>query len=892
MKWQGAGMKKILTVVGLAMVAAGGSRGAEPVAEFDFTRPGGERGWKPAHHIAALRQAAEGLTVEAAGEDPYFIGPPVAAPGAGPLWLRIRWRSDVGGGFQFFLGPGFSEKDSVRGRMPAGRWCEHRIPLPPQKPGVVIRIDPPGTSSTVTIASLRLEPRILVEPPAWPAAVAAPASAADRIACGTLTVGAGREGLAVTIDGEGMAVADDRILVGYMAPTAARWFCVATAAVDRVVRRDGGAVVWTTRARDPDGATWTFTRRISAAPPDGTALLETAVSVDADREILCLPLLLLRPGAGTFGTRKTQGLFAGIEYLDDEPSSSTADIEGPESRRLAPAPHKVTIPLMAIAAQDRYIGLAWEPQPRLQPVFDSPDRTFGGGAHAMGLFLLDGRAPGRDEGGAICDPPLPLRAGETVAARARLIGGRGGSVVPALRHYVAMQGLPPLPDSGYDRAAYAALAADGWLHSGIRDGARFLHCVWGDRIASPAADVPAHLRWLAGAVADPALASQLRALAGEAVREVPIPNRIFARVGHGRTFAPPLVFGNVLTGATAAARAARQHLGRFAADGTVPYRAHAGRPDYGRTHPVPHANGMAALEVEMALRMASFAGDRAAIDDALARLRGLAPYRNGVPRGAQTWEIPLHTPDILAAAHLVAAYTRGFELTGDRALLDEAVYWAWTGVPFIYLVPPTVGSVGLYNTIAVLGATNWRAPVWFGQPVQWCGLVYAGSLYELARHDAAGPWKRLADGITVAGIQHTWPASDRRRVGLLPDFFLLEDQHRDGPAINPLTVGLCAARLTGGPALDDFRCAGGPCWLVHAPGDLTVVSENARSAEVRVTAWPDGGGFVLVGGLATGDAVLLDGRPVPRDAPNEWDPARGLLALRVTGRGGLRIERP
>lgn len=880
-------MNRILT---FAVAVAACAIGAV-AAEFDFTRPDAGAGWRPAHHIGAMRPTPEGLGVTAGGEDPYIIGPAIAAPGEGPLWLHLRMKSDTGGGFQIFLGPGFREEDSVRGRVTAGRWTEHRIPLPPQKPGLQIRIDPPGPTGTTTIASLRLEPRIVVAWPPWPAAAIDASPARERIVSGGIEVAAADAGLTVSIGGTSMAIADDHGLIGCLHAGAPRWFCVATAAVARTVHRDGDAVAWTTRARDPGGATWTFTRRLAPAAPDGTVALDVAVSVDADREILCLPLVLLRPGAGSFGPRKTQGLFAGLEYLDDEPSSSTADIEGPPSRRLAPDPHKITIPLMAVAAEGRYVGLSWEPRPRLQPVFDSPDRTFGGRGHAMGLFLLDGTVPGRDEGRAICDPPIPLRAGETVTARVRLIGGQGDSVVPAVRHYVAMNGLPPPPDSGFDRAAYAALAADGWLHSDIRDGARFLHCVWGERTAQPAADAPAHQHWLAQIVGDPA-AARLRELADAAIREVPPSNRILARVGHGRTLAPPLVFGPVLTNAAAAGRAARQHLARFADDGTVPYRPHAGKPDYGRTHPVPHANGMAALEVEMALRMASFAGDRAALDEALRRLRGLARYRNGVPRGAQTWEIPLHTPDILASAHLVAAYVRGFELTGDRALLDEAVAWAWTGVPFVYLVPPAAGPVGPYGTIAVLGATNWRAPVWFGQPVQWCGLVYAGSLYELARHDAAGPWKRLADGITAAGIQHTWPASDRARVGLLPDFFLLQDQHRDGPAINPLTVGLCAARLYGGPPLDDFRCAGGPRWLVHAPGTLDLVRDDAKSAELRVAPWPADGAFVLIGGLAPGDAVSLDGRPVARTPPNECDPARGLLALRVAGPGLLRIERP
>src|SRR5688500_11826110 len=167
--------------------------------------------------------------------------------------------------------------------------------------------------------------------------------------------------------------------------------------------------------------------------------------------------------------------------------------------------------------------------------------------------------------------------------------------------------------------------------------------------------------------------------------------------------------------------------------------------------------------------------------------------KGGVPRGAQTWEVPLHTPDVLASAHLVHAYTLGFELTGDASFLDQARYWAWTGVPFVYLVNPTGGRVGPYATIAVYGATNWEAPVWFGQPVQWCGLVYADALYRLAPRDPAGPWKQLADGITASGVQQSWPSSDAQRQGLLPDFFHLREQRADGPAINPGTLQANAA---------------------------------------------------------------------------------------------------
>jgi len=88
---------------------------------------------------------------------------------------------------------------------------------------------------------------------------------------------------------------------------------------------------------------------------------------------------------GTFGERKDQGLFAGLEYLCDEPSSSTADIETPDHVRRVPDPIKITFPLMAIAHGGRYIGVIWEPSETIAATFDSPDTIYTSGAHVMAL---------------------------------------------------------------------------------------------------------------------------------------------------------------------------------------------------------------------------------------------------------------------------------------------------------------------------------------------------------------------------------------------------------------------------------------------------------------------------------------------------------------------------
>ena len=48
----------------------------------------------------------------------------------------------------------------------------------------------------------------------------------------------------------------------------------------------------------------------------------------------------------------------------------------------------------------------------------------------------------------------------------------------------------------------------------------------------------------------------------------------------------------------------------------------------------------------------------------------------------------MHEPLILASAHMIRAYVYGYLLTDKTEYLEQARYWAWTGVPFLYLVNP------------------------------------------------------------------------------------------------------------------------------------------------------------------------------------------------------------
>jgi len=825
---------------------------APPLPAFDLTTAAGREGWEGLHDVGPLEGTAEGLAIAITGGDPYIAGPARDYPRGVPLWLIVRLKSEQGGTAQVFHYTAWPrEEASVRFAVPAGIWHEARVPLPALDGRTRLRFDPPGSGGVCVLASLRCEARVAPRAPAWPK------PEAPRLGAGALEVrsadlclrhGKGWGEFALSVDGREMAIGWNRPLLGYEDGGATRWVDVRAAGTTTVEAEEG---VLTTRAevRDPDGATWTIAQRFAPHPRAAGAIeVLTRVRTDRDRAALFVPLLVLCPGAGTYGTAKTQALFAGVEYLDaNEPSTSEADVIGPRSQRQVPDSLMVTMPLMALLHEGRWVALAWEEPERFAALFDSPDRVLKAGGHVMGLLLphADGEDV-RPEGGLLPYSGQLLRAGEETTLKAVLLGGTGRSVVPAIERWVALRGLPPVPDARPDLAGYVRLAATGWLDSDIRAGNRYRHAFPGGFPPQPAADAALWLDWLAAREGDAALAARLREAAAGALAEAPADYH--AAVGHVHCPAAPLLYGHVAE----AVRAARDHgyalLRRFEPDGSVRYKA--GAVDYGRTHFAPEANGLTAQVVRTLLEAAAFSGDPPLLEEGLRALRAMDKFEHGVPRGAQTWECPLHTPDILASAHLVRAYTLGYELSGEARWLESARRWAWTGVPFVYLRDPTGVAGGRYATIAVLGATNWRAPIWFGLPVQWCGLVYADALYRLAPHDPGGPWRRLADGIAASGVQQTVPLDgDAQRRGLLPDSFTLRTGGRNDPAINPATVQACALRLYGQAAAYDlasFRKSG---VLVHAPGAIVDRRDGEGAAGFRIQGCVREEYHVLVTGL-------------------------------------------
>jgi hypothetical protein len=865
--------------------------------EFDFRTVPDVTSWSPAHDISSLTPTTNGLVVQISGGDPYLTGPPRDYPPGKLLWLHLRLKSDQGGiGQVFYYTNSPTEANSVKFFVPVGDWYEAQVSMPALGPAWQLRIDPPGSGGTCLLDRLWFEERTLLQAPAWPKPVL-PVMGPDALTLqsGDLTLTHDAHALGafeLTVAGQAMAVGHAKPMIGYLVGRVQRWFDLGNSPTNPAnVSLAGGALRVLSQARDPDGALWTV-ECLFAPTNSGAILVESRVAVNQDRQVVYLPLLTLLPGLGSFGTNKNQGLFCGLEYLENEPSSSQADIIGPESQRQVPDMLKVTFPLMAVAAQDRYLGLIWETDANLSAVFDSPDRLFGSGGHLMGVIFPGSDGQNRVEGDLILYRPALVHSNEPVVLRAVITGGRGQSVVPAVQQYFTLCGLPPLPAPVPAAADYFNLASHSWLDSQIRTNGLFRSAYWPGFNPQPAADASVWMRWLAGKTSDPDLQTRLVGTAGLAIQQVPgEQNFNNYQIAHVQYPLPALFYNAALADADSALANARGLLGRFQPDGTVLYQPTPGGTDYGKTHYAPDANGLTATFVQSLLENAAFSGDRGLLDKGLHYLRALDKFRNTVPRGAQTWEVPLHTPDILASAKLLRCYTLGYELTGDPDFLDQARYWAWTGVPFIYLAPPTGGAVGMYATIPVFGASDWVAS-WLGVPVQWCGLVYADALNRFLKYDSAGPWRQLADGIAASGIQQSWPLDDTERLGLLPDSYQLRPQIRSGPAINPGTVQSAAVRYYQQPAVYDFHAFPWHGVLVHAAGELGAITENSDGLGFTVTNWSSSPASLMVNGFTNQPRVRLDGQEIQLVFPHQYQASTGRLVLRLQGTVRIEIVSP
>jgi len=755
----------------------------EKLHEWTFER--GPAGWR-AQHDCRLAARDGRLVITSTGDDPY-LSSPVPAEG-GSILVRFRARCNTAGRGQFFwttqARPNTSERNSVRfDLVHDGQWHDYEVPM--RIPGKLraLRFDPGGGAGTVEIERMELHRTVLH--PLEIAAVRAEgrtARASVKNHAGramTFTVGgrthradagqiveatvgapAGAGFAAVTVRVQSAGLPDVTRTVHLYGPRAgANWPALTSGPLTVRIAPDGSGAVLLRGGRTAgvlapivalDGAVPKLQRQDA---PGRASFRGKGVAFDlsvADGE-LTVAIRSDRPCEGprlrALGTLE-QGLFAGLEYLGKgERSSSTLDIETPEHLRYAPDPLKVTMPLMAVVTDRATAAMTWE-DTSLRPVFAAPNFFDGTGDHLMAL------------------------RGRQILARIRL--AKPEPIEEAILWAVKKHGLPPLPKAPRSRDKQWALCLKS-LRGPIRGEGGWGHC--------------AEAKWGRAPYAD--MASTIWRLTGTAP-ELP---RLQPGGAHVRNDAAYFVTGRGEQWLQMRRNQARGIARRQKADGSFRY---AGK--YRRGHFEDTSSGACARPAWELLEFAYLTGDPEALAAGLKTLEYMKRFRT--PRGAQTWELSLHTPDILASAYLVGAYVRGYELTKRKEYVAEARRWALSGVPFVYLwgTYPTMR----YATVPVYGATNWRAPNWIGLPVQWCGGVYAYFLTKLAPHDRTLDWNALARGILIAGEQMQYP-DGHKLVGCLPDVFRLRGQQRAGPSINP--CALASLRLAMESELDSLAVA-------------------------------------------------------------------------------------
>jgi hypothetical protein len=415
----------------------------------------------------------------------------------------------------------------------------------------------------------------------------------------------------------------------------------------------------------------------------------------------------------------------------------------------------------------------------LQAVFAAPDFLDGTASHRMAL------------------------RGSTISAVVRVGAGwtERGRLEPAILWAVQRRGLPPLPapPRSFDEQMQLSLAAyRGMVHDAEHGG--WFHAI-----------VPGHHRRGQRGVHFADHASAIGRITGQ-MPEVPqlqfggahVPNHAsYFLTGRAAEWL------NTMNGMAQGLIRAQQPDGSYRYDG--PYR---------RGHFEDTASGICARPAYQLLEHARYTGNPESLAAGLKTLAFLKRFRT--PRGAQTWEVPLHTPDILASGEAVWACVRAYELTGQREHLDEARRWAITGLPFVYQWSNQ--PIMLYATVPVYGATNWQGPNWMGLPVQWCGTVYAYALLLLAPHDQTLDWRQVAEGILICAEQMQYP--DGPSVGCLPDVFELATQARRPADINP--GALVSLRLLVAGKLDSLALASDGQHRVVAPFPVTIKDGQAH----------------------------------------------------------------
>lgn len=660
-------------------------------------------------------------------------------------------------------------------------------------------------------------------------------------------------------------------------------------------------VVLTGQVTDADGVRWTAQLKLAARPlPDngGTAAraIQATYSITPDRQakLLAFGGPSLTAGEGSFGKPKHMGLFPGLEWLvAGERSSSLLDVWPPDNLRTTPHPLRVTVPVMAISGGGSTVSVAWDTNQQWDGQnrypssrFASPNWLAGQANHLLGLFVPSVPNPVAENAPWATTPYLAA-AGRPLSVSADFVVNPTDDVLTAVEDWYALHGIPEPGAMPFSWADELALVRHAYLDS-FWDPTVKGWAAWSGQTAQQYVPYGVNLQIAGLLTTDPAQRTAAFGRVHEFVVSVLTNNGPGALGNTDGTYSgwfhAPFYLGH-LEGAIAEFEKNRDaRIGSQLPSGGWAFNPKE-KEDEILGVPGTEIMGVSTVHAQGLLRYARLTGDAVAHQAGMRALNFIEQFN--VPRAVGVWEMPIHTPTLLGSAYGIGAYTEAYRLTGDVRHLNRALYWARTGLPFLYAWSAPDRPYMPYASISDYGATMFTIS-WFGRPVQWVGLVYAYFLLNLLDAvadptcvkpfnlpaDIGGfPWRRVAEAIVISALNQQ-RTTEPFKGGYPDSWLLIPNTPVKDFDLNPDDILKPTVMLLGHP-VDVQTTLLHPNTRISTAADVLSAERTSSRLTARLAFFPGQRSQLLITGIPTPRSVQVDGRNLPPvtdldAAPEGW----------------------
>lgn len=621
---------------------------------------------------------------------------------------------------------------------------------------------------------------------------------------------------------------------------------------------------------DHDGTQWSFEFTYGLKSEESSINTNFKVETSRKREVSYIQGPMLLAGSQSFGSKKDLALLPGVSYLLEGEETSGSFEHNIDSR--IPHPYKVTVPAMEVTYNDSLVGLTWDPlqkwdeENRYPSIkFASPNNLLdwlpGDQNHLMSLFLPSIPKWYEENGSVYEASPYTLEADKEISLQARLFAEHYNDKRRPYTLWFEDNSLPKIPESPISYSEEIDLIVKSYAETLLQERSFGWAGTNGqDPIISP--QMVNSLMTAARMTNDSDLRDQGYEVGEEAINRLKNKNRINLDIAYKH--------GNIIQTINRAKDRA-QNLAASQDDhgGWSWYPDEEWQNLYGE--PGETALGIVAKKAYRILKAASITGDPNLIRAGERALIYMERFER--PEGGETWEVPLHDPNLHAASWAIKSYLKGYEITKEEKYLKEAVDWGIKSLPFIYAWEAHNRSIMKYSSISVIGASLFPDPVyyrnWRGTPVQWVGLVHADALLQLAKHDKTFPWKKIAKGLINVGIgfqKRTWQE--------FPDFKGRYTDYLDLPSdaicqsahIDPNKIALGVTQLLG----KNFEVTskvlewnGSKVFL--STRDTVQDTKTERTVlKMEIVGTKGSSNYVTVGKVEAPSKVLIDGKKADR----------------------------